>query len=144
MKIRTGFVSNSSSSSFVIRGVELGTKELAKLLNETHPEAWNKVCGEVLPDSEDVGDLAEAIQSYAWQVRKGDELACQGTKFFFSRGAVDESFVIGISLGNLDDGQVTQLPEPDDDKVRKVIKRHTGLEPEKLSTFAQFISNDNW
>jgi hypothetical protein len=144
MKIRTGFVSNSSSSSFVIRGIEVGTKELAKLLSEKHPEAWSRACGKSSPDSDNTQGLAEVIQSYAWQVKRDDGLACEGTKFFFSRDAVDESFIIGISLGSLEDGEVTQLSEPDDDKAREVIKRHTGLEPEKLATFAQFVGNDNW
>lgn len=144
MKVRTGFVSNSSSTSFVVRGIELGTKELANLLSEKHPVAWDTACNHVVLAPEDIGGLAEAIQSYAWQVRKADKFVCEGTKFYFSRGTVHESFIIGISLGDLDDGQVTQLPEPDDDKVRQVIKKHTGLEPEKLAIFVQFVSNDNW
>jgi hypothetical protein len=144
MKVRTGFVSNSSSSSFVVRGVEIGTKELARLISEKRPAAWQKARGQMAPDSEDIGDFAEAIGSYSWQTRKVDGFVCEGTKFFFSRGTVDESFVIGLTMGELDDGQVIRLPEPDDDRVRQVIKRHTGLEPEKLATFVQFISNDNW
>ena len=33
MKIRQGFVSNSSSSSFVVRGVKIPTKEVIKIFN---------------------------------------------------------------------------------------------------------------
>jgi len=146
MKIRTGFVSNSSSQSFVIRGIKIDTKELAERLSKKSPEAWKKACKTYKTyDPNNIQDLVEAIWSYGMQTKKTDKLDCQGAKYFFDESdTFDESFVIGIELADLEDGQVAELPEPDDEAVKDVIEKHTGIRPEKVATFIQYISNDNF
>ena len=61
MKIRNGFVSNSSSSSFLIYGVCIDTGTLASKLTEKGKKiALNGVSEEDIEDQYD-GDIAEAL-----------------------------------------------------------------------------------
>jgi len=64
MKQRNGFVSNSSSSSFVISRSKLTDEQVYKI--ENHIEYWNRVV-EVVPGS------CAAREEDAWDIRVNEE-----------------------------------------------------------------------
>jgi len=116
MKIRNGFVSNSSSSSFVIRGVRIKDEELQKLWNVT----GNSYLGECAERKLDVEEDRD---------------------YFNDKKA--EYMIVGISQNELEDGCVIELQDTDDDAIKKQLEEN-GIKVEKLSTFIQYISNDNY
>lgn len=125
MKIRNGFVSNSSSSSFVIRGIKMKEKELAK------------ICG----IDENADDLFDELYNY-FGYGKGVQI--QSTRDFFDGNSTGE-VIIGVDLANLDDGVVKALPEPDDVKIKDKIEKKLGTKINSaLRTYIQFVSNDNY
>jgi len=92
MKIRTGFVSNSSSSSFCIMGVRIEEDELLALYNKNHHNE---------PYQEDdiyYGDVAESL--------------LKGTSLGYDRINEGDDFTIGIPICDmLDDETKNQFKE---------------------------------
>ena len=130
MKVRIGFVSNSSSTSFVVRGVRIPIKDAAELLG--------------VSPSED--DLLELL--YDKLITSGP-LNIYSTKGYFDdeQDYDKEDVILGIRQGELEDGVVIDLAKfksEEDDKIKKLLKEKLGKDFEQLSTFVQYISNDNY
>ena len=68
MKIRNGFVSNSSASSFLIYGIEIDSEELFKMMKKTHPqevkELYEDDDADDIDDGEGAYDLFEKLVPY--------------------------------------------------------------------------------
>jgi len=127
MKVRIGFVSNSSSQAFVIRGIKVELGILARALGI----------------SGDCDDLEDAVYK---RVKK--PLEVYSTRFFFDMshdGLNDPNLhmVVGKSLGDLEDGVVTRISEPNDEEVKRLLEK-IGLRPNTIATYIQYISNDNF
>ena len=126
MKIRNGFVSNSSSSSFVVRGTRVKKEELAKLLKIN------------------IKELDWKADNKLSSVNK--EFCTASTRYYFG-GKEQDDIIIGLKIES-NDGKVTEVP---DDSMRDVAILETfekigllALREITLSTFFQYISNDNY
>lgn len=132
MKVRNSFVSNSSSTSFVIRGIEIKTQ---KVLDQLSMEFKCKYCD---PQADDCDCVAHKIDS------KLKGLNCKSTVDFFD-GEQTGTVIIGSKLCDLNDGVVEKLPNPNDEKIKEKISEALNMnEVKKLHTFVQFVSNDNY
>lgn len=131
MKIRAGFVSNSSSTSFVLRGTKLTTEEIIKVLNIPQDE--------IDEFEEDEYELYE----FLGEKLIGFSVEVDGNYF----GGKDYStLVVGESIGSLEDGDVEELKEYTPEENQKLIEKFEalGFKDVKLKTYVQMVSNDNY
>lgn len=133
MKIRNGFVSNSSSSSFIIRGVKIKKTEFA--------EKFNVVITDEILSQFDCKETA--IMDRAWYAMKDTGLKYEDTRDFFNRDEITNDVIVGIEICDLEDGVPTEIPDVDDDEIRQKLQKYA-IAADKLSTFVQYISNDNF
>jgi len=135
MKVRQGFVSNSSSQSFVIRGIKIDTKKLSKLCEIT----WVK------SDTE-LSDLFTDVQNHVTD--KLDGYTVEPTGCYF--GDVDyKEVIVGKELESLEDGCATEYDNKaitaQDKKIVEDFKQiGIDIDEKDLSLFVQYISNDNF
>jgi len=131
MKIRNGFVSNSSSSSFVIRGIELDKVYVAGLIG-------------VKPDECDFSDMNNLYEAIYNKLDRNFKLSFEDTKDYFNDEPT-ETMIIGVEFEQLEDGCVCKLSNTDDEEIKSKLKRALGIEiDQSLHTFIQYIGNDNY
>jgi hypothetical protein len=135
MKTRSGFVSNSSSSSFIVRGIKVNLEDFCHKVGIPFDEF----------DGGDTYDLVDALR---------EKFGCDNTLIihpnlnWFRKCDGDkysEIIVGGNSSKGMDDGDVVGLD--DDDKVDAKVRANLakiGYETAKLSYWVQFVSNDNY
>jgi hypothetical protein len=118
MKIRNGFVSNSSSSSFIVHGVKLSLDESSKLFSD---------------------------DDY-WKFSNDNNLCIEHDRYYF--GGDLEGYIVGISGGNLEDGEVVKIKNLTEDDKEKIVEKlkSVGIEKtvEDVNIYVQFVSNDNY
>ena len=145
MKTRQGFVSNSSSQSFIVRGIIVSKEDAiskigAKFEDECEDEFdWDgvieKTINEKHPDIQTGWRSDINVFPYINWFR-----LCDGEK--------PEAFVIGKRLKDAEDGDWVgaNVDEKDDTKTRENLAKILDTKPENinLQTYYQFVSNDNY
>jgi len=118
MKIRNGFVSNSSSSSFIVHGVKLSLDESSKLFTD---------------------------DDY-WRFSRNNNLCIEQDRFYFD-GEL-EGYIVGVGGGSFEDGEVTKIKNLTDEDKEKIVDKLKSVGIEKtvddVDIYVQFISNDNY
>lgn len=127
MKLRNGFVSNSSSSCFIIRGIRILRTELAEKIG-------------INPKEHE--DLFDPI--WNWAIK--NQLKAEDDYSYFDREKSDYCF---LGFSQIDDGLeldgvITELPEPDDGLIRAKLTEKIGEFSIPIRTYFQYISNDNY
>uniref|UniRef100_A0A6M3KYM1 Uncharacterized protein n=1 Tax=viral metagenome TaxID=1070528 RepID=A0A6M3KYM1_9ZZZZ len=144
MKIRNGFVSNSSSSSYIIRGVKLNADEVSKIIGE------EAIAKEMYPDDYDNTEdcRLSAIENALYHLTR-DKIDSHRMNYFYydqiDNDPNKDKFVIGEEAGELSDGEWGEIPEWDDNRILgKLAKVGINATSGDLKTFAYYLSNDNY
>jgi hypothetical protein len=145
MKVRNGFVSNSSSSSFVIRGVSVSFKEAVKMFKVN-------LKSETFVESEERGDYwfdTFADEVYK-QFPKKSKLEIHTTAYSDSMTGYDNEdpkehpVVIGYDIGEICQNALQEVPTIKEAKEKELLRELNELpfknliHDHDLKTFAQF------
>lgn len=139
MKIRHGFVSNSSSSSFVFRGIKVPFKTFLKTFDidvENYDEETNSDCFEDFLSDEMKKKLPKSSKLEVVSTAYTGQYLEDSTEYTKS------PVIIGYSLKDMDEGAYEEVPELSLEKEQKLINEllelPLKLNMDNLKTFVKF------
>lgn len=128
MKLRKGFVSNSSTSSFMIYGYELNMDEFHELIVKNHADLFKKelaIINKKIKDSDDKMSLEEAIINH--ELYDIDEkLRENGMPIYMIDGETDQVF-LGEDTSSMDEDETKRQFKA---RVEKQVAKFVGKEVE--------------
>ncbi len=129
MKVRQGFVSNSSSSSFIVRGVVITDEEATALLSKNGKEVTEDY------DLRDAMDDLFPFTSVLVEYERCNDFD----------GDEETGYIIGQSLGSLEDGsfvEIREFSQEEDEALLEMLSTFGifGV----LETYVKMVSNDNY
>ena len=117
MKIRSGFVSNSSTSSFLIYGVALDPSEAEKLLNKAKKAAAKAATAEAEEEDEEEDEDEEDSELYETL-----EEALEGTDLEMHYPDGYDAYYIGASWSGVKDDETgRQFKQRIEDQLEQVF-----------------------
>jgi len=139
MKTRNGFVSNSSSQSWIVRGMVVNLSDIEDILqieaDERRPSnSIRKAIMEKFPETK-ISEWESSIN--VWENMNW---------FRSSDGDSCESLIIGRSIGGPEDGDWEIIPEHDDNELLELLAKILSLKVTEieLNTYFRYISTDNY
>ena len=131
MRTRNALVSNSSSSSFIIRGIKVDVRDFCKFIG----------LNEIDKEKDDIDQIRKFLVT-EFQVK---DMELVPFKNYFQFEEPYEDMIIGLKAKvSFNDGEIVEMKPTDlvdtDVKLRLV---KLGYENPPLSTFVQYVSNDN-
>ena len=141
MKVRSGFVSNSSSSSFIVRGILVGEKELVdrwdvKTFTDEDRENYKKSFATL----KNMGFYTDEMIEEMVQEHKVDYehlyIKANQAGLSIHKAWIDDKWVVGRLLGSPENGELFEEHEDwyEDDKTIEKIKA-SGLFTKTLKTY---------
>lgn len=129
MKVRQGFVSNSSSSSYIIRGVAVTEEEAIALVTGSKE----------LTEDYELRDAMEDLFPFM-----SDIVAHDMRNSFDTYGDVG-GYIVGKSLGSLDDGSFVEMRESSKEEDAEILVKLSkfGISG-PLKTYVKMLSTDNF
>jgi hypothetical protein len=90
------------------------------------------------------GELGESLYNKGWSELRNLGLSVEQLRDFFS-GNEPEGYIVGISLGEMEDGVPMKIsPKSNSEIVEKLKQLEIPVEEKDIEIYVQFISNDNY